>query len=198
MDIETNTETQAIQRLEVEHKKPIRKRAGKRTNFRVPKTMPVPVRALWEQATEDEKKLAHRTCSVMLEYWLGRATKKEAAERLGLPGLRVWQLSQQALSGMLAGLLVQPRTRGRLTMARNRTQEDDPKMLKKKIQKLEQKIEIQQQLIDILGELPGNRERKLPATKPRKNPGKKIAEAVHRGDPSDGGSMASGEGPHEG
>ena len=92
---------------------PRRKRRGRKSaNFRVPKTMPISVRALWEQATEEEQKLAHQTCATILEYWLGRASKAEAMKRLELPALRVWQLSQQALSGMLAGLLKQPRTRG--------------------------------------------------------------------------------------
>src|SRR5262245_45860626 len=89
---------------------PRTRRSRKRRFRRVPR-MPVPVRALWDRASEEERKRAHETCSQILELWLGKATKAEAAERLKVPPLRVWQLSQQALAGMVAGLLKQPRPR---------------------------------------------------------------------------------------
>ncbi len=139
-----------------EMQSPRRKRRGrKRANFRVPKTMPISVRALWEQATEEEQKLAHQTCATILEYWLGRASKAEAMKRLELPALRVWQLSQQALSGMLAGLLKQPRTRGGKGMSKDLV--DDPRALKKKIAQLERELKLSQDLITLLRQLPGNR-----------------------------------------
>lgn len=65
----------------------------------------IPVRGLWEQASEAERTSAHRSCMAILEYWLGKSSKAQIAARLEVPPLRVWQLSQQALSGMLAGLL---------------------------------------------------------------------------------------------
>ena len=91
-----------------------RKRSGrKRSSFRVPPKPARPVRALWEQATQEEREKAHTTCMAILEYWLGKKSKEEVASGLSVTPLRVWQLSQQALSGMLAGLLKQPRTRGK-------------------------------------------------------------------------------------
>jgi hypothetical protein len=115
----------------------------------------VAVRGLWEQASEEERHRAHQTCMVMLEYWLGKITKQQAAERLSVPALRVWQLSQQALSGMLAGLLKQPR-RGRPSTDRSTPMDpgDDPKVLKKKIAELEHKLKIAEDLIRLFRDLP--------------------------------------------
>ena len=71
-----------------------------------------PVRGLWENAPPEEKERAHETCMKILEYWLGKKSKGKVAKELEITPLRVWQLSQQALSGMMAGLLSQPRRRG--------------------------------------------------------------------------------------
>ncbi len=89
-----------------------RARRKKRTRFLVPHFKPRPVRALWESAADEERERAHKTSMVILEYWTARLSKQEAAEKLGLAPIRVWQLSQQAVVGMLAGLLTQPRDRG--------------------------------------------------------------------------------------
>src|SRR5574338_1704483 len=88
-------------------------RRFRKRRFRKVPRMPVPVKALWEKATEEERKRAHETCTLLLELWLGRATRAEAAARLKVPPLRVGQLSQQALAGMVAGCLRQPRARGK-------------------------------------------------------------------------------------
>ena len=83
----------------------------KRTDFKTTPRPAWPVRGLWESAPQAERDQAHRTCMLILEYWLGKKTKSAVAEELSVKPLRVWQLSQQALSGMLAGLLTQPRRR---------------------------------------------------------------------------------------
>lgn len=83
----------------------------KKTVFRNPPKPAWPVRGLWEAAPAQEKERAHETCMEILEYWLGKKSKSEIADDLGVSPLRVWQLSQQALSGMMAGLLTQPRRR---------------------------------------------------------------------------------------
>lgn len=91
---------------------------GRRTRKQRFKNLPRPaiaVRGLLEAASEQERKKAQETCALILELWLGKTSKAEISRRLQLPPLRVWQLSQQALSGMIAGLLVQPRTRQRVT-----------------------------------------------------------------------------------
>lgn len=87
------------------------RRNRKRTVFHKAPRPAWPVRGLWESAPEEARQQAHTTCMKILEYWLGKKTKAQVAEELSVSGLRVWQLSQQALSGMLAGLLKQPRCR---------------------------------------------------------------------------------------
>ena len=77
--------------------------------YKFPNKVALPVRALWETASPEEKEKAHQTAAALLEYWTGRAKKEEVAQKLGIPPLRVWQLSQQALSGLAAALVKQPR-----------------------------------------------------------------------------------------
>jgi hypothetical protein len=165
--------------------RPVRRRRGKkRVVFQPPKKFAQPVRALWEQASEEEKQQAHRRCATMLEYWLGRITKEEVMERLELPALRVWQLSQMALSGMLAGLLRQPRSFGGKSMAID--PEEDPKKLKKRIRELEEKLALTEDLVRLLRDLPENRKAlSEPSPRTRGRRGKKRTARK-------GGSTASG------
>ena len=116
--------------------------------------MPVPVRALWERATEEERKRAHETCTLLLELWLGRATRAEAAERLKVPPLRLWQMSQQALAGMVAGCLRQPRARGKGA----EPGADEPTALRKRLLELEREAQARDSLIALLKEMPAHRE----------------------------------------
>ena len=130
----------------------------KRTRFQIPARPPLPVRALWEQASEEEQRKAHVTATAILEYWLGRVRKEEVAEQLGVPPLRVWQLSQQAVSGMLAGLLRQPRSRGERGSSPTIPPQDDPRRLRQRIGELEAKLKGTEELVRVLKELPWNRE----------------------------------------
>jgi len=130
---------------------PRTRRFRKRRFRRVPR-MPVPVRALWEGATEEERKRAHETCATILELWVGKATKAEAAARLKVPPLRVWQLSQQALAGMVAGLLKQPRARRGAERG-----PDEPTALRKRLAQLERETQARDSLIALLRELPAHR-----------------------------------------
>lgn len=182
-----------------EIKQKSRRRGRKRTRFGVPKKMPVPVRALWESASQEEQERAHRTCCAILENWLGRSSKQEVMERLHLPALRVWQLSQQALGGMLAGLLKQPRTRGGASMPKD--PESDPKQLRKKIEQLERELELAQDVIKLLRELPGNRnQRKGKGAKSSARAGKKKVRRPASADslPSSGDVARGDEGPQVG
>ena len=154
-------EVQEVQETTKPHRK--RRVGKKRTVFQPPKRFPVPVRALWEQASTEEKQIAHRQCVVMLEYWLGRIGKAEVMATLQLPSLRVWQLSQMALAGMLAGLLHQPRYRRGAIMPTD--PEEDPKKLRKRILDLEDKLKRTEDLVRILRELPSNREHPEPQTR---------------------------------
>jgi hypothetical protein len=49
----------------------------------------------------------------ILETWVGRTTRRDAALKLGIPAVRLHQLSQLATSGLIAGLLKQPKIRRR-------------------------------------------------------------------------------------
>lgn len=134
------------------------RRGGRRRGFRMPRPVAA-VRGLWEAATEEQRQRAHRSAAAVMEYWLGRSTKQEAASQLEVPPLRIWQLSQQALSGMVAGLLKQPKSRkGGLSVDPS----EDPKTLRRRIAELERTIAMQDRLIAVLREMPGCREVQTP------------------------------------
>jgi hypothetical protein len=86
--------------------------------------------------------------------------RAEAATQLQLTPLRVWQLSQQAVAGMVAGLLKQPRARrkGVAPMVENR--DEDPRWLKQKITELERKLKIAEDVIALLREMPARGKRR--------------------------------------
>jgi len=133
------------------------RRGKKRAFHRIP-PMPVPVKALWESADEAARETAHGVCTAILETWVGKASRGEVAERLGMTRLRLWQLSQQGLAGMLAGLLKQPRARrgaGWLALP----PEEDPMHLKRRIVQLERELKLAEDLIAVLREMPGNKDR---------------------------------------
>ena len=136
----------------------------KRAVFQVPKRMPLGVRELWRSATEEEQARAHRQATVILAHWLGRKTKAEAAAELEVKPLRIWQLSQMAVSGMVAGLLKQPRKgRGRVLMR----PEDDPVVLRKRIRQLENEVQSMERLVQLI--------RDLPLSQAEETGGKKVA-----------------------
>src|SRR5439155_248173 len=87
----------------------LRQRMRRKPVFAMP---PVawPVKGLWEAASAEERAAAHRMGTLLFEHWLGRISRKELAAKIGLPPVRVWQLSQQALAGLVVGLLKQPAT----------------------------------------------------------------------------------------
>ena len=167
---------------------PIRRK--KRTRFKTVPRPPVPVRALWEASTKEEQTRAHENAVWMLEYWLGKISRDEAAERLGVVPLRVWQMSQSAVAGMVCGLLPQPRWRkGQSVMPIDPS--NDPKVLKKKVAALERELEVAQQLIDILKTLPGNANRELETPSERKKSQAKKERAASRRGASPGRKKAA-------
>ena len=133
--------------------KPEGRRIRKRS-FPMPQKMPWPVRGLWDVATEEERKKAHETSVQLLQMWLGRQSRTEVAASLGMPLLRVWQLSQQALAGMVAGLLKQPKVR-----PKKGALADGPGMteLKGKVTRLEKQLMHAEHLIDLLRQMPARR-----------------------------------------
>jgi hypothetical protein len=146
------------------------RRGGKRLRFKAPRPA-LPVRGLWEAATAEEKERAHKSCVALLEWWVGRRSKESVAGELGVTGLRVWQLSQSALSGMLAGLLRQPRRRGRAAM---RTALDDRSQdlnsLRKENAELKRRLTVAERLIILLRDLPEAKARSLLEAQVSKRP----------------------------
>jgi hypothetical protein len=155
-----------------------RPRRFRKRRFRKVPRMPQPVKALWESASEEERKRAHRTSVELIGYWLGRTTKAEVAERLSVTPLRVWQLSQQALAGMVAGLLKQPRPRkGTADPA-----PDEPTHLRRRLLALEKECRAKDTLISLLKEMPAHRETaRQEARAGRRDAGRKTTKAPPRG-----------------
>ncbi len=135
---------------------PRRTRMGrKRTHFQMPLQQAASVRALWREASSEEQRRAHELSMAILEYWLGKSSKEEIARRLAVPPVRVWQLSQLALSGMLAGLLRQPKSRGRgRPSIAPSGPENDPRILKQRILELQRKLVRTEGLVRVLKDLP--------------------------------------------
>ena len=147
-----------------------RRRTGKkRLRFEPPVQMPPGVKELWRASSSEAQARAHQTCVAILAMWLGKKSREEVAQTLSIPPLRVWQLSQQALSGMLAGLLKQPRTRCKeqSTMP----SEDSPRVLKKKVAELEAANKRLEELIQLVAQLP----RPENAPPPRSTPSSRAA-----------------------
>ncbi len=126
----------------------------KRTKFAVPKAMPRPVKALWAAATPEAQARAHRAATAILRTWLGKATREEAAKELELTPLRFWQLSQQAVAGLVAGLLHQPRFRGGGALLGDAPAEESAGVLRRRITTLERELDGARRLIGLLKELP--------------------------------------------
>lgn len=147
--------------VEVKQEKGERKlrKVGRKRTLKAPPTFALPVRTLWELASEDQRMKAQMAGIAILEHWTGRISKGDVAKRLNIPPLRVWQLSQQATSGMLAGLLVQPKTRAKGVPM---NPEQDPKALSKRIKELEELVRRQDLLIAVLRSMPGCRDAKIP------------------------------------
>lgn len=116
--------------------------------------MVYPVRALWEAANEADRQRAQRLCVSILELWLGKLTKAQVAERLQQPPLRIWQLSQRALSGMLAALVHQPRTRVPQGVVMPNGNPDELKALRKENAELKKRLKVSEELNEILRCLP--------------------------------------------
>lgn len=176
------------------------KRSGKRVHAARAVRPAWPVKAVWESASEEQKELAHRTCTAILELWLARKTSVEVAAELGLNPVRVWQLSRSGLSGMLAGLLKQPRWRGRIEMSGMEGGREELLRLRKLVVEQEAKLKAAEALIELLRSMPTERAPKREATTAtgqagRPSGGKKkpgIAGAASRRDgvAADGGSAA--------
>lgn len=132
---------------------PRRKRKSmKRLRFKTPDRPAPSIREIWEKSTGREKEEAHRLGVVILETWLGRTSRKEAAEKLGIPQVRLHQMSQLATSGLIAGLLKQPKSRRR---GRGYPEAPDEAVtLKKECDRLKKENDELQRLLEVLRGLP--------------------------------------------
>lgn len=187
---------EAMQQVSVNGTAPRTRRGKKRLVFQPPRNSPSSVRGLWETASPEERSRAHTTCVAILAMWLGRKSRHQVASELSLPPLRVWQLSQAAVSGMLAGLLKQPR--GHKKGLNMEPSEEDPRVLKAKIAELEEENESLRQLVEVLKSLPAAREQlaRRPQPKPEAKPRAKSKgkTEVQRGPENRGGTPAGGAG----
>lgn len=170
------------------------KRAGKRKmGFRMD-TPPYPVRAIWELSSPEQRQEAHKTGVLMLEHWLGRMTRKDLGTKLNLPPLRVWQLSQQALAGMVVGLMAQPKRppKGTPMAAEKKAEKDELKMLRKQVYELQQDNRVLKELLDLMKDLP---EQTVAQTAPK---GKKISPTKNSNPLKQDRSLAPESKPKEG
>lgn len=148
-----------------------------------------PMRAYYDAASEEKQRQAHASAAIILEYWTGVKTKPEAAKALGVPPIRVWQMSQRAATGLVCALLTPPSGKRGAPMATD----DEEKAQTKELERLRKENRLQRELIAVLRELPGNRDREIPpapteaakeaeAKKPRKAKSRPEPRAVP-GDP---------------
>jgi hypothetical protein len=119
-----------------------------------------PMRAYWEQVSEEVQRQAHLRAAIILEYWTGVKSKQEAAKALCVPPIRIWQMSQRAATGLVCALLTPPSGKRGPPMSAS----EDEKALRKENERLRRENQLQRELIEVLRELPGNRDRDLPAT----------------------------------
>lgn len=168
-----------------------RKPRGRNKKIVLPVKFPVPMRALWEGASPEEKERAHQASQVLLEVWLGRIRREEAAKMLGVSPLRIWQLSKLAVSGMAAGLLKQPRSRRKAILAANGDGSPDTVAMQKRLLELERETRVQKELIDLLKALP-LREEMEKRSKAGRPAGKKNRGTDAKRDQPGAGTVAAG------
>lgn len=139
--------------------------AGKRkAAFKLPPPA-APVKGLLLNASLEEQQKAHALATTILASWLGQKTRGEVAKELGLPVVRVKQLSEAALSGMVAGLLKQPTRMPKGALP----PEEDPVKLRKRIGDLEEETHMLKELVNLLKDLPANKAlAQEPAREPRR------------------------------
>jgi len=164
-----------------------RRRTGKkRLKFQPPKEFPRGVRELWTMASREEQERAHRACTLILAMWLGKKSREEVSVELLLPPLRVWQLSQQAIAGTLAGLLHQPRPRRLTKEIGMDVKDEDPRALKRENAQLLQKLADRDRLIQVLTSMPKPRSEPPTSASPTSAAKTRASRARARAEASDG------------
>lgn len=110
-----------------------------------------PIKAIWDAASEEERAKARELATELLGMWLGLQSKEDLAKRLTVPPIRVWQMSQRAVAGMVASML-RPPTGRRGAMPRT---DPEVKSLRARIAVLERELSVSQRLVGILRSMPG-------------------------------------------
>ena len=105
--------------------------------------------------------------------------------------MRVWQMSQQALVGLVAGLLKQPKAK-KGSKKSLLPPEKDPDLLQKRIATLERDLAMTKELVGLLKEFPAHRETKPRAEGTGKNEKKKKPEISPGTNEKDGKDDAGG------
>ena len=147
-------------------KKPGKRKAGFRMD-----TPPWPIRAIWELASAKERQDAYQLAVQILEHWLGRQTRKDLGDKLNLPPLRVWQLSQQALTGMVVALMAQPKRppQGTPLPTAKLPDGEELKELRKEVRRLREEKKALEDLLVLLKEMPGQGDNPPPKGKKTRN-----------------------------
>ena len=145
---ETGAQVEAAAGTEVKGRRGGRRKAA----FKMPPPA-APVKGLLLNASQEEQETAHGLATVILATWLGQKTRGAAAKEMGIPVVRLKQLSEAALSGMVAGLLKQPARMPKGVLL----PEEDPVKLRKRIVQLERETKTLTELVGLLKDLPGNK-----------------------------------------
>jgi hypothetical protein len=117
-----------------------------------------PIKAIWDAATEEERDRARELATELLGMWLGQQTKEDLAKRLGVPPIRVWQMSQRAVAGMVAAMLRPPEGRvGAMPRLAPEVTE-----LRRRVTALEKELGISQRMVALLRSMPGSAGRERP------------------------------------
>jgi hypothetical protein len=164
----------------------------------VPKKMPLPVKALWQSASEEQQGIAHKTATAILSTWLGKSSREAAAKALSLSAVRFWQLSQQAVCGLVVGCLRQPRYRGRPPKGGYGPEGEGVGALRKRIAELERELDGARRLIEVMKDLPGNRDRVWGAEDAKGHGGARACKRAKAAPDVDGerASLDRPQGPH--
>lgn len=117
-----------------------------------------PIKAIWDGATEEERQRARELSTELLGLWLGLQTKEDLAKQLQVPPIRIWQMSQRALAGMVTAML-KPPTGRRGAMPR---QAPEVRELRTRIAALEKELGVSKRLVALLRSMPGNQAREIP------------------------------------
>lgn len=167
-----------------------RKRRRRRTVDRFLRPV-YPISAIWAGASEEEQRKARTLCGEILGYWLGHESKAALARRLAMPQVRVWQLSQRAMTGMVAALL-RPPTGRRGAMPRL---DPEVKALRKRVADLESETALLRRLVQLLRTMPGNEDRELPKEAGSAARKRKPRPKVERGGPPAGHGVSADSPP---